>query len=209
MYLLRGVLSAFSSTYTHTDTTHEHRESSKVRSQTTMGKKMKWCNAKCLEWSRPNIYMRKIVLNFIFDCSFFSFTCCCRWCWCCVRVFRVPFTALGVWAIENWNEHSTSRTCVYLFVTSIQCSIQLLYINQVAAAAAAACISFSANMEGEKGRILLFKVNISRIRFHWCMEPKKRTKENECKRKWRNVPRQILIFLLMKRRFYRVANAFV
>lgn len=65
----------------------------------------------------------------------------------------------------------TSRTYVYLFVTSIQCSIQLLYINQ-----AAACTIFNELGTGEKGRILLFKVNISRIRIHWCTE---KTKGNE------------------------------
>lgn len=58
--------------------------------------------------------MRKIVLNFIFDCSFFSFTWCCCWGWCCVRAFRVPFTALGVWAIENWNEHYVKNICVFV-----------------------------------------------------------------------------------------------
>lgn len=177
MYLLRGVLSAFSSPHTHTD---KYGESGKVWSQTTMGEKMKWCNAQCLEWSRPNIYV------------------CEKLCWILFSIVRFSLSVDGVGAacehfachLLHWEcgrlkigTNITSRTYVYLFVTSIQCSIQLLYINQ-----AAACILFSTNRQGGEREDTSIQSEHLTYSLPLMYREKKKTREeeNEFKRKWRN-----------------------
>lgn len=81
-------------------------------------------------YNGPARYMRKIVLNFIFDCSSLFFF--------CVSIVVVACEHFACHLL-HWcgrlkiGMNITSRTYVYLFVTSIQCSIQLLYINQAAA----------------------------------------------------------------------------
>lgn len=83
-------------------------------SQTTMEKKMKWYNAQCLEWSRPNKYMyaKNCVEFYLFDCSSLFVSFCC----CCVRTFRVPFAAwrsVGDWKLERTLRQEHMCICLW------------------------------------------------------------------------------------------------
>lgn len=152
------ILSESPSTHTHTSLERA------VRFEATQQCEWKWSDAMHNVWNEhARICMRKIVLNFIFDCSFFPFSCS-GCCWCCVRVFRVPLSALGVWAIENWNEHYVKNICVFV------CDIDKMF-NTIAPHKSSSSMYFIFNADERKANgmvFLLLNVNISRIRCHWC-----------------------------------------